>query len=340
MRVYPAILLIGSLFAGSFLFAQTAATPKREKFQNADVIYDWVKDNHGDRLRTFITRPHTAQGKVPVIFFVGWLSCDSVEYPAGESDGFGAIFRRLIEQSGYATVRLDKPGVSESQGNCAQTDFQTELSGYQAAFDSLEKYEFIDLNKIFVIGLSNGGGTSVLVPRRHPVRGYIAASSWGRTWYEHMIEHERVRLTRAGKIPPTEINNSVKAFSDFYSLYLIHGMTPGEAIQQHPEWKTLWYDEPGGQYGRPAAFYQQLQALNLGAAWQNVNVPVLVIRGADDPIMSHNDSFVIAETVNHQNPSQARYVEIKGADHLLTVQKKLEDSVVPLMVEWMREHQK
>ena len=340
MRFNPPILLIAFLLAASSLPAQTNATPKREKFQNADVIYDWVKDTHGDRLRTIITRPRAAQGKVPVIFFVGWLSCDSVEYPDGETDGFGAIFRRLIEQSGYATVRMDKPGVSESQGNCAQTDLQTELSGYQAAFDSLEKYEFIDLNKIFVIGLSNGGGTSVLVPRRHPVRGYIAASSWGRTWYEHMIEHERVRLTRAGKTSPVEINNAIKAFSEFYSLYLMHGMTPREVVQQHPEWKTLWYDEAGGQYGRPAAFYQQLQALNLGAAWQGVTVPVLVIRGADDPIMSHNDSFAIVETINHQNPGQARYVEIKGADHLLTVQKKLENSVVPLMLNWMREHAK
>lgn len=338
MRLFRYAALTGLLVTGSLL-AQTTSTPKREKFQNAEVIYDWVKDNRGDKLRTFITRPRAAQGKVPVIFFVGWLSCDSVEYPDGETDGFGAIFRRLIEQSGYATVRMDKPGVGESEGNCAQTDFQTELSGYQAAFESLNKYDFVDRDRIFVVGLSNGGGTSVLVPGQHQVRGYIAASSWGRTWYEHMIEHERVRLTRAGK-PPGEINDAVKGFSDFYNLYLMHGMTPGEVIQQHPQWKTLWYDEPSGQYGRPAAFYQQLQALNLGAAWQNVNVPVLVIRGAEDPIMSHNDSLALAQIVNQKNSGQARYVEIKGADHLLTVQKKLEDSVVPLMLDWLREHAK
>jgi alpha/beta superfamily hydrolase len=46
-----------------------------------------------------------------------------VEYPDGETDGFGAIFWRLIEQSGFATMRVDKPGVGESQGNCAKIDF-------------------------------------------------------------------------------------------------------------------------------------------------------------------------------------------------------------------------
>jgi dienelactone hydrolase len=128
------------------------------------VTCDRVTDNQDNRLRTFVTRPRAAQGRVPVIFFVAWLSCDSVDSNA-ESDGFGAIFWRLIEQSGYATMRMDKPGVGESQGNCAKTAFLTELSGYQAAFRSISKYDFMDGDRIFVVGLSNGGGTSVFVPK-------------------------------------------------------------------------------------------------------------------------------------------------------------------------------
>ena len=115
-------------------------------------------------------------------------------------------------------------------------------------------------------------------------------------------------------------------------------MTPGEILQQHPQWKSLWYDKPDGQYGRPAAFYQQLQALNLGQAWQSVTAPVLVMHGTDDDIMSDADSRTLAENVNRTHPGQARYVEIKGADHLLIVQRKLESSVVPTMLDWMREH--
>ncbi|HXM93705.1 MAG TPA: hypothetical protein VOA64_05540 [Candidatus Dormibacteraeota bacterium] len=95
-----------------------------------------------------------------------------MEYPQGETDGFGALMLRLIDQSGYAAVRMDKPGVGESQGICEKTDFQTELEGWQAAFDSMSKYDFIDPNRIFVLGLSNGGGFSPLVSRQHPVRGF------------------------------------------------------------------------------------------------------------------------------------------------------------------------
>lgn len=309
----------------------------REHFQNADVLYDWVSNSRGDKLRTFITRPKNSSGKVPVLFFVGWLSCDSVEYAQGETDGFGALMLRLIDHSGYATVRTEKPGVGESQGTpCEKSDFQGELEGYQAAFDSMGKYDFLDAERVIVIGLSNGGGFGPLVPRRHPVRGYITAGSWGRTWYEHMIENERVRLVSEGK-SAAEVNDAVRVFTQFYDLYLIRGQTPGEVLRQHPQWKDLWYDSADGQYGRPAAFYQQLQALNLGRVWQDVDAPVLVIRGSKDTIMSRADSSTIAETVNRVHPGRARYVEVDGMTHGFSVDMKFHADIVSTILNWAKE---
>jgi pimeloyl-ACP methyl ester carboxylesterase len=314
-----------------------SAQNPREQFKNADVIYDWVNNQHGQKLRTFVTRPKNAAGKVPVIFFVGWLSCDSMEYPdANTRDGFGILLRRLIDESGYATVRMDKPGVGESQGDCARLDYQSELEGWRAAFDLLSKYDFIDRDRVFVFGLSNGGGFSPLVARDHPVRGFLAGGSWGRTWYEHMLELERLRLTQDGK-SPAEVNASVKAFADFYNLYLLKSLTPGQVIAQHPEWKQLWYDAPDGQYGRPAAFYQQLQALNLGEVWQKVNAPVFVIRGSADNIMSRADSEAIAQIVNQVHPGRARYWEIEGMTHGFTVKGKFHDELVPTILKWMQQ---
>lgn len=334
----PLLSLISVLVFAAPLVCQTASGgPRRETFQNAEVSYGWAQDKAGHNLRTFTTRPKNASGKVPAIFFVGWLSCDSVEYPDADThDGFGILLRRLIEQSGYATVRMDKPGVGESQGDCSKTDFTTELSGYQSAFDEMLKLDFIDPARIFAVGLSNGGGTSVLVPRQHPVRGYIAASSWGRTWYEHMLDMERRRLFEEKK-PPAEVNSAVKSFVEFYTLYLMKGMTPGQIIAQHPEWKGLWYDAPDGQYGRPAAFYQQLQALNLGEGWHNVNVPVLVIRGTGDNIMSRTDSEAIARIVNQVHPGHARYLQIDDMTHGFTVNGKFYEELIPTMLNWMKE---
>jgi alpha-beta hydrolase superfamily lysophospholipase len=129
----------------------------------------------------------------------------------------------------------------------------------------------------------------------------------------------------------------VKIFTEFYDLYLLQGMTPGEVIRKHPRWKSAWYDAPDGQYGRPAAFYQQLQALNLGEVWEKVNAPVLVIYGGDDTIMSRADARAIAETVNHLHPEHARYLEIEGMDHLLTVKGKFYDALVPQILAWIKD---
>ena len=56
----------------------------------------------------------------------------------------------------------------------------------------------------------------------------------------------------------------------FYHEFLIEGRTPGEVLRRHPDWKPLWNDANDGQYGRPAAFFQQLQRLNLAEAWSGV----------------------------------------------------------------------
>ena len=330
-----AVGLWGSFLAG--LVRGQTEQRKRAHFEHADVVYDWVTNGRGEKLRTFVTRPRNSTGKVPVIFFVGWLSCDSMEYPETPTDdGFGILIHRLIEESGYATVRMDKPGVGESQGNCEKADFNDEMTGWRAAFESMSKYDFIDAARVIVVGLSNGGGFSPLAAGEHAVRGYVSAGSWGRTWYEHMLELERRRLEHAKK-SPAEVNASVKAFADFYNLYLMKGMTPGQVLAQHPEWKGLWYDSADGQYGRPAAFYQQLQALNLGEVWQKVNAPVLVIRGTADTIMSRADSEEIVKSVNAAHARQARYLEIEGMTHDFMINMKFPADLVPTMLTWMRE---
>lgn len=331
------IAVLLSAILSSLPSAAPQQSPPREHFEHVEIQYDWVSNSRGDKLRTFITHPKKFSGKLPVLFFVGWLSCDSVEYPQGETDGFGALLLRLIDQSGYATVRVDKPGVGESQGtSCDKADFQGELEGYQAGFDAMSKHDFMDLDRVFVIGLSNGGGFAPLASRQHPVRGFIAAGSWGRTWYEHMLELERRRLTEEGK-SPAEVNAAVKVFSQFYDLYLIQRLTPAEILSRHPDWKEYWYDSPDGQYGRPAAFYQQLQALNLGEAWQKVTAPVLVIRGSNDTIMSRADSSAIVEIVNRAHPGKARYLEIEGMTHGFMVAKQFKADLVPRILEWIRQ---
>jgi pimeloyl-ACP methyl ester carboxylesterase len=117
-----------------------AKTP-RESYPDVDVIYDSVTAPDGKRLRTIITKPRNAKGKLPVIFVAGWLSCDSVEAPTGTKDASGLVFQGLVRLPQFSLFRVDKQGVGDSEGVCAETDFDSELGGYRAAFRALKNYE-------------------------------------------------------------------------------------------------------------------------------------------------------------------------------------------------------
>jgi pimeloyl-ACP methyl ester carboxylesterase len=289
----------------------------REQLQGVEIIHDSALTDLGFRVRTIVSRPRNATGKLPAVFLVGWLSCDSVEYPFGPGeDGFGQLLHDIATQSGYVLLRTDKPGIGDSGGpQCGETDFQTELAAYRAAFRTLKRYDFIDLERVFILGLSNGGGFAPLVPQEEKVRGYVVAGGWSKTWFEHMLELERRRLKLSGK-KPGEVTDAMKGYAEFYTDYLQRKMTPGGIVKAKPHLASLWDDEPEHQYGRPASFFHQLQDLNLSASWEKVTAPVLVMHGEYDWIMSRDDHELIAEIVNSKHAGRARFVELPKSDHL------------------------
>jgi pimeloyl-ACP methyl ester carboxylesterase len=291
----------------------------RESYSNVDVLYDFVTAPDGKRLRTIITKPRDAKGKLPVIFVAGWLSCDSVEAPVGTKDESGLVFRGLAQLPEFALFRMDKQGVGDSEGVCGETDFDSELAGYRAAFRALKNYDFIDTRKIYILGVSNGGGFAPLVPEsdgeQAQVRGYISVGGWVKTWFEHMLEIERRRFALMGK-SPDEVNDRMKGAATLYYEWLIKGRSLPDILKEQPTLAELW---PEGKdqthlYGRPLKFYQDLQKLNLAAAWSRVKFPTYVLRGAFDWIMSREDSELISTYVN-KNGDLASFYEIPDTGH-------------------------
>ena len=323
----------------------------RETYPNVDVIYDSVTAADGNRLRTIITKPRKTNGKLPVIFVAGWLSCDSVEAPAGTKDESGLVFRGLAQLPSFVLFRTDKQGVGDSEGVCSETDFDSELAGYRAAFRAMNNYDFIDTKKIYILGISNGGGFAPLVPEsdteRAQVRGYISVGGWVKTWFEHMLEIERRRFALSGK-SPGEVNARMKEAATLYHEWLIKGRPVDDILKERSQLADSW---PEGKdhvhlYGRPLRFYQQLQQLNLAAAWSRLKVPTYVLRGAFDWIMSRDDSELIASYVNN-NGDLATFYEIPQTGHTFQHYLSLADAfkgksapfdpkVIGLLADWLR----
>ena len=327
----------------------------RESYPNVDVIYDSIVEPDGKRLRAIITKPQAAKSKLPVIFVAGWLSCDSVEAPADTKDASGIVFRGLAQLPGFCLFRVDKQGVGDSEGVCEETDFDSELAGYRAAFRALKNYDFIDTNQIYILGISNGGGFAPLVPEsdaeRAQVRGYASVGGWVKTWFEHMLEIERRRFGLMGK-SPAEVNNRMKGTPTLYYDWLIKKITVYQILREHPELAELW---PGGKdhahlYGRPLVFYEQLQNLNLAAEWSRVNVPALILHGQYDWIMSREDPELMARYVNANQPGAARFIEVPEMGHTFQHYRSFADAfagkdaafdpkVLRLLTDWFKEHE-
>ena len=105
-----------------------------------DTQYGEVRTAAGARLRTIVTKPAGRSGRLPAVLFVPWLSCDSVDFSAASADGWSLMLKQLITQSNMLWLRVDKSGVGDSTGTpCAELDYETELSQYQAAYTSLTR---------------------------------------------------------------------------------------------------------------------------------------------------------------------------------------------------------
>jgi pimeloyl-ACP methyl ester carboxylesterase len=332
-RSMVATLVAALLLVCCFAAANSISLPRKngggpgkdEAYPGVIVLYDAIRDAAGHRLRLITTHPDHPTVRYPVIFVVGWLSCDTIEAPPGTTDGTQRMLQAMAQVPGFASVRLEKPGVGDSEGDCAKTDFTTELADYRLAFHHLRDYPFVDPDQIFVFGVSNGGGFAPLVAEGTPVKCYVVDGGWIKTWFEHMLEIERRRLVLSGHAP-SEVNALMKSEEQLYSAYLLKRESPHEIFAAQPQFKTLWEGADDQQYGRPIAYYQQLQDLDLMNTWSSVHVPVLALHGEYDWIMSRDDFELLVDLVNHNVPGIAEFVEFPHTGHTFEHYASLEDA--------------
>lgn len=350
-----AIYLVWALIPHAYA-ADTADLPRKdpernESYPGVTVVYDAVSDAGGRRSRVIATHPTgAADARFPTIFLVGWLSCDSVEAPPGTRDGTQLMLQAMARLPGFATVRLEKPGVGDSEGDCGRTDFTTELLAYRLAFKHLGNYAFVDPERIFLFGMSNGGGFAPLVPEGRPVKGYVIDGGWIKTWFEHMLEIERRRLVLSGHVP-AEVNALMKSVERLYSAYLLERRHPHDILTRNPQLRAVWDGTDDQQYGRPIVYYQQLQDLDLAEAWSGVRVPVLALHGEYDWIMSRGDFELLVDIVNRNRPGSAEFIELAQTGHTFEhydsmqsafagKQLPFDESVARRVSEWFLQHQK
>jgi pimeloyl-ACP methyl ester carboxylesterase len=303
--------------------AQAITLPRRsglplEAFPGVEVVYTAIRNPRGPLQRAILTRPSRSTDRRPAILFVPWLSCDSVESPKGAAPGIDEFLQRVASETPFVLLRVDKPGVGDSEGVCSETDLETEMEGSRAALAFLRAHPWVDRSRILIIGHSFSGGFLPLIAGDTPVAGYVVINSWVRSWFERLIEFERLRMERSG-MAPGEVTERVAAFVELYTGFLLEKKTPAQVIEEKPSLARVWDDQPAHQYGRPALLFHQLQAVNAARAWSSVRVPTLAIWGEADFVMHRIDHERLVALVNANVPGAARLLTVPGMDHTMRV---------------------
>ena len=290
--------------------------------------YGVIRTSDGVRLRTILTRPEGATGRLPAVFLAQWVSCGSLDFAADRQNQL----RMIADTPGVVFVRVERAGTGDSEGPaCAALDYNTEVRHYREAFDQIARHPWIDPDRIVIYGNSLGSTTAPLIAQGKKVAGVAVQGGGAVTYLERMMNFDRLYLERSGKYTPAQIHEEMVRRIPFQVEYLVNGKTPEQIERERPELKGVWASIRGGaeappHYGRPYAWHQQAAKHDFLEAWTKIDAPVLVIHGEYDQFEPRHGHELIVETVNKLRPGTATFIEVPKADHGIEFYASAEDA--------------
>jgi dienelactone hydrolase len=311
------------LFA-SILTASVAlgAGDTNEAHPGIRTAYETLTLRDGTKLQVIVTKPQNAQGRLPAILFLQWLSCDTVAVSSNPRDGWSAMLRQIVRESGMLVWRTEKRGVGASEGDCAAMDYDTELADHREAFTALRARPDVDPERIVIFGGSIGSTYAPLLAADQHVAGVLIWGGGATTWAERMLKFERNALELGGS-DPARLAQEMTARYRFFDRYLIDGETPDQIAAADPKLAEVWSRIVGtsatGHYGRPFSFHQQAQRADWTRAWSRVRAPVLAMFGEYDWFESRDAAALIARIVNARHPERGTFIEVPRMNHHFNV---------------------
>jgi pimeloyl-ACP methyl ester carboxylesterase len=320
-----------------------------ETSPDADVLYTSVVAG-GSRRRVIVTRPKTSV-RHPAVLLIGGLGCYSLDGEMSRPSGYGPILATLAKNN-FVTMRVEKTGEGDSEDPActdSKATVELEAQGYVAGLRALKSYGFVDPARVFIFSHSLGPLVASVVLPQEPVRGFVAAETIGRSWFEYGLENVRRQSALVGT-PLDQVDAEVRS----HAVCAFHFFIDHESAEEVSKLNKQCGEMIESYAGMSAAYMRQIGDLSLGKQWKFVDIPALVIYGTSDPATSADEGRYLVELINSFHAGRATYMELQGMGHdfgrydsqLEFLNRRLDPSkphpfdeeVLTALLKWLNEH--
>ena len=263
-----------------------------EKLSHGNVVLAELETTNGRR-RVIRTVPE-GDPPFPVVYVLPGADWSSCEFPL---DPAAPLFQLVngLTRFGFATQRVERSGVGDSEGpSCREVGFEDELEQYRIGLEQLYRWEGCRSNAVFLLGISIGGAFAPLIADDE-IRGIAVLGATALSI--RRANHDAAqRLWRRAGVDELELAQRLARLAELERLIYREKLTPELAFETAPELRRGLETSYVGDraFGRTVRFFQELDRVDLEAAWRRQLCPVLALHGEHDWVTTRDDALAIA----------------------------------------------
>ncbi|MEM7085324.1 MAG: alpha/beta fold hydrolase [Bacteroidota bacterium] len=291
----------------------------REENEAFETLYDQVVVKDGI-IRSVITKPNTGLAEYPMVYIIQGIGCGSIENSFKQETGMYSLVESLTKK-GFATFRMERSGAGDSQGTpCNSIGFNRDLSNFTQGFKKLQTYDYVNQNKVFIVGISMGGIMAPIIAKNTNVAGIVVYGTGGKDWYSYELENTLRQAFLEG-VSPSAMGALMKKEQRRLHYFFIEKKSPDEIRRIDPEMGAQCENYP-----QHYSYFQEVSDVNSYDVWSECSTKVLAIHGHSDFVSSGSEHELIAFMVNQKHPNRATYKEFPNADHWMNRTASEKDS--------------